>query len=61
MTIKEIAQQLEKTERTAYRYITLFEEAGYIIDSDFNNKFFIVNPGRGPRKAYNPYEQTLNR
>lgn len=42
MTLSQIETFLEVSERTAYRYVALFEEAGYLIDKDVNNKFFIA-------------------
>ena len=41
MTIKEMSERFDISERTAYRYIDLFEAVGYCIDRDFHGNFFI--------------------
>ena len=40
-TVPDIAAELETTTRTVYRYIRLLEELGFIVDVDFNNRYFI--------------------
>jgi len=40
-TIPSIAQSLETTARTVYRYLDLLEELGFILDKDWKNQFFI--------------------
>lgn len=42
MSLGQIATYLEVNERTVYRYLQTFEEAGYVVDKDFNNRFFIA-------------------
>lgn len=41
MTIKEIAGRVNKSERTIYRYLALFENVGFCMDKDFTGKYFI--------------------
>jgi len=40
-SIEELAGIMETTGRSVYRYLDLLEELGFIIDKDFNNRFFI--------------------
>jgi proteasome accessory factor C len=40
-TIDQLAQQLDTTTRTIYRYFKLLEEIGFIIDQDFHSRYFI--------------------
>lgn len=40
-TVDQLAQQLDTTSRTIYRYFKLLEEIGFIIDQDFNGRYFI--------------------
>lgn len=40
-TVAQLASQLDATERTIYRYFKLLEEIGFIIDADFNGRYFI--------------------
>lgn len=40
-TIEILAEELETTSRTIYRYIKLLEELGFIIDKDWHNQYFI--------------------
>jgi len=35
-TIEQLAQQLDTTSRTIYRYFKLLQEIGFIIDQDFH-------------------------
>ncbi|HEY8510910.1 MAG TPA: WYL domain-containing protein [Cyclobacteriaceae bacterium] len=40
-TVGQLASHLETTERTIYRYFKLLEEIGFIIDQDFNGRYFV--------------------
>lgn len=40
-SIDELANSLETTPRTIYRYIDLLEEVGFIVDKDWHNRYFI--------------------
>lgn len=40
-TIDMLADELETTSRTVYRYIKLLEELGFLIDKDWHNQYFI--------------------
>jgi len=40
-TIAELAESMETTTRTIYRYLDLLEEVGFLIDKDWNGRYFI--------------------
>ena len=50
----ELASILEISKRTAYRYFILLEELGFIIDVDFENRYFI------PTEEGEEYQFTFN-
>jgi len=39
--IKHLATLMDCSERTAYRYIELLQEVGFVVDQDFHNRYFI--------------------
>ena len=39
--ISELAETLDTSTRSVYRYIILLEELGMVIDKDFHNRYFI--------------------
>jgi DNA-binding IclR family transcriptional regulator len=43
MTVDEVSERMDISQRTVYRYIHLFDEAGYSVDRDFDGKFFIFD------------------
>jgi len=53
-TPQELADILEISKRTAYRYFILLEELGFIIDVDFENRYFI------PTEEGEEYQFTFN-
>ena len=50
----ELATILEISKRTAYRYFILLEELGFVIDVDFDNRYFI------PTDEGDEYQFTFN-
>jgi len=40
-SIKDLALSLDTTTRSIYRYLELLEQVGFLIDKDFNNRYFI--------------------
>lgn len=40
-TVGQLASHLKTTDRTIYRYFNLLEQLGFIIDQDFNGRYFI--------------------
>lgn len=53
-TPNELASILEISKRTAYRYFILLEELGFVIDVDFDNRYFI------PTDEGDEYQFTFN-
>ena len=43
-TISQLSRSLEISPRTVYRYITVLEECGFLIDKDFHKRYFIHQP-----------------
>lgn len=42
-SVKYLSEMFEVSSRTMYRYLTLLENLGFIIDKDFNDNYFIAN------------------
>lgn len=42
-TIPTLAESMEVSERTLYRYINLLESLGYVVEKDFHNRYFIAS------------------
>ncbi|HMP99433.1 MAG TPA: WYL domain-containing protein [Cyclobacteriaceae bacterium] len=40
-SIKHLSDLMDCSERTAYRYIELLQEVGFVVDQDFHNRYFI--------------------
>ncbi|HTJ48252.1 MAG TPA: WYL domain-containing transcriptional regulator [Cyclobacteriaceae bacterium] len=47
-TVGELAAQFKMSERSVYRYVRLLEAVGFIIDKDFENRYFIFTSEDGP-------------
>ena len=61
-TITQLASQLDSSERTIYRYFKLLEEIGFIIDQDFNGRYFIHrDEGENPEDRFTLEEVTILR
>lgn len=59
-TPRELAQMLEISPRTVYRYFLLLEELGFIIDVDANGAYFIpTDEGSEHQFAFNAEESLL--
>lgn len=43
LSVSELANKLESSERTIFRYFNLLEEIGFELDLDFNKKYFILS------------------
>lgn len=41
LTVKQMSLLFDLHERSVYRYLTLFEAAGILIEKDFRNRYFI--------------------
>lgn len=61
-TVGQLANQLDTTERTIYRYFKLLEEIGFIIDQDFHGRYFIHREeGESPEDRFTLEEVSLLR
>lgn len=61
-TVPQMASQLDSSERTIYRYFKLLEEIGFIIDQDFNGRYFIHrDEGEDPESRFTLEEVTILR
>lgn len=58
----QLAQQLDATSRTIYRYFKLLEEIGFMIDQDFHGKYFIHREeGENPEDSFTLEEVSILR
>ncbi len=61
-TVDQLAQQLDATSRTVYRYFKLLEEIGFIIDQDFHGRYFIhQEEGENPEDRFTLEEVSILR
>lgn len=61
-TVDQLAQQLDTTPRTIYRYFKLLEEIGFIIDQDFHGRYFIhQQEGENPEDRFTLEEVSILR
>lgn len=52
-TVDELAAELETSQRTIYRYIDTFREAGFAVDKVDDYKYRLVNIGKGVKDLRN--------
>jgi proteasome accessory factor C len=57
-TIKQLAERFDTSERTIYRYINLLEEVDFLIEKDFDNRYFIITSEDDPSQAQFSVEET---
>lgn len=57
-TIKQLAERFDTSERTIYRYINLLEEVDFLIEKDFDNRYFIITSEDDPSQAQFSLEET---
>jgi predicted DNA-binding transcriptional regulator YafY len=57
-TIKQLAERFDTSERTIYRYIKLLEEVDFLLEKDFENRFFIITTDDDPTQAQFSIEET---
>jgi len=57
-TIRQLAERFDTSERTIYRYINLLEEVDFIIEKDFDNRYFIITSDDDPGQAQFSVEET---
>jgi proteasome accessory factor C len=57
-TIKQLAERFDTSERTIYRYLNLLEEVDFLIEKDFDNRYFIITSEDDPTQAQFSVEET---
>ena len=57
-TIKQLADRFDTSERTIYRYINLLEEVDFLLEKDFENRFFIITTDDDPTQSQFSVEET---
>jgi proteasome accessory factor C len=57
-TIHQLAERFDTSERTIYRYINLLEEVDFLIEKDFENRYFIITSDDDPSQAQFSVEET---
>lgn len=57
-TIRQLADRFDTSERTIYRYIKLLEEVDFLLEKDFDNRFFIITTDDDPTQAQFSIEET---
>lgn len=50
-TIRQLAERFDTSERTIYRYINLLEEVDFLIEKDFENRYFIITSDDDPSQS----------
>jgi proteasome accessory factor C len=57
-TIKQLAERFDTSERTIYRYIHLMEAVDFLVEKDFDNRYFIITSDDDPSQAQFSIEET---
>jgi predicted DNA-binding transcriptional regulator YafY len=57
-TIRQLADRFDTSERTIYRYINLLEEVDFLIEKDFDNRYFIITSDDDPSQSQFSVEET---
>jgi predicted DNA-binding transcriptional regulator YafY len=57
-TIKQLADRFDSSSRTIYRYVSLLEEANFLIEQDFQNRYFIATSEDDPSQSQFTIEET---
>ncbi len=57
-TIKQLAERFDSSSRTIYRYISLLEEANFLVEQDFQNRYFIATSEDDPSQSQFTIEET---
>jgi proteasome accessory factor C len=57
-TIKQLADRFDSSSRTIYRYVSLLEEANFLVEQDFSNRYFIATSEDDPSQAQFTIEET---
>jgi proteasome accessory factor C len=57
-TIQQLADRFDTSSRTIYRYIKLLEEVDFLIEKDFQNRYFIITSDDDPTQTVFSIEET---
>lgn len=57
-TIRQLAERFDTSERTIYRYINLLEEVDFLVEKDFDNRYFIITSDDDPSQSQFSVEET---
>lgn len=57
-TIHQLAERFDTSERTIYRYINLLEEVDFLVEKDFENRYFIITSEDDPSRSQFSVEET---
>ena len=57
-TIRQLAERFDTSGRTIYRYINLLEEVDFLIEKDFENRYFIITSEDDPSQTQFSVEET---
>lgn len=57
-TIQELAARFDTSPRTIYRYLNLLETVDFLVEKDFNNRYFIITSDDDPTQAVFSVEET---
>lgn len=57
-TIQQLADRFDTSSRTIYRYIKLLEEVDFLIEKDFQNRYFIITSEDDPTQTVFSIEET---
>jgi predicted DNA-binding transcriptional regulator YafY len=57
-TIQQLSERFDTSQRTIYRYIHLLEEVDFLIEKDFQNRYFIITSEDDPTQTLFSIEET---
>ncbi|HEX5172281.1 MAG TPA: WYL domain-containing transcriptional regulator [Cyclobacteriaceae bacterium] len=57
-TIKQLVDRFDSSKSSMYRYLALLDEAGFCLEKDFHNRYFIITTEDDPMQAQFTVEET---
>ncbi|MEJ1237560.1 WYL domain-containing protein [Chryseolinea sp. T2] len=57
-TIQQLAERFDTSPRTIYRYMNLLEAVDFLVEKDFENRYFIITSDDDPTQAVFSVEET---
>jgi predicted DNA-binding transcriptional regulator YafY len=57
-TIHQLAERFDTSDRTIYRYMNLLEEVDFLVEKDFDNRYFIITSEDDPSQSQFSVEET---